>query len=76
MLGRGDLMSDPTQQLAELKEAYRSGVLTVAYEGKSSTFRNLAEMQAVIASLEREISGGSAKPGSAAHPVLRLSKGW
>lgn len=71
------MSEDPTVTLANLREAFQSGVLTVAYEGKSTTFRSFAEMAQAIASLQNEIAGtGQSKPGSARHPVIRSSKGW
>jgi hypothetical protein len=42
-------------QLDALKSAYRSGQLTVQYEGKSVTMRSMEEMRAAIASLEAEL---------------------
>ena len=39
-----------------IKEAYASGVLTVTFEGRRTTYRSLDEMERVIAAIERELN--------------------
>jgi|DewCreStandDraft_4_1066084.scaffolds.fasta_scaffold338118_1 hypothetical protein len=42
--------------LDAIKEAYASGVLTVTFEGRSTTYRSLDEMERVIAAIEKELN--------------------
>lgn len=60
------------RDLEALKAAYRSGASTVAYDGKTITFRDGAEMRAAIASIETEL-GLATTPKSV---VVRSNKGW
>lgn len=59
-------------ELESLKSAMRSGALSVSYEGKSVTYRSLAELQSAIAGLEREL-GLDLRPRRV---VVRTDKGW
>jgi hypothetical protein len=59
-------------QLDALKSAYRSGQLTVQYEGKSVTMRSMEEMRAAIASLEAEL--GMQGVGKSIRVIT--DKGW
>ena len=61
-----------TGQLEALRTAWRSGASSVAYEGKSVTYRSAAEMQAAISSLERQL-GIDTRPKRV---VCRTSTGW
>ena len=66
------LPPDPrVQQLAALKEAMFTGALTVSYDGKSTTFRDLAAMRTLVAMLEGEL--GTRRGGAV---VVRARKGW
>jgi ABC-type Fe3+ transport system substrate-binding protein len=58
-------------QLDALKTAYRAGATSIAYEGKTITYRSVSEMQAAIASLEAELGLSIGKP-------IRVvtDKGW
>jgi hypothetical protein len=64
-------LSDLQAQLDELLRAYRSGVRTVAYDGKSVVYGSGDEMRAAIASLQRAISGAPVPVG-----IVRSSKGF
>jgi hypothetical protein len=44
-------IADLQAQLDSLKTACRQGATSIAYEGKTITYRSVAEMQAAIASL-------------------------
>lgn len=44
-------------RLAAIKKAMHSGVLTVRHGDTTTTFRSLAEMQAIIADLEKDLAG-------------------
>ena len=59
-------------QLDALRAAFRSGASSVAYEGKSVTYRGTADMQAAIRSLERQL-GIDTQPKRV---VVRTAKGW
>lgn len=48
-------------QLEDLKEARRSGLKRVIYEGRDTTFKSDADMAAAQADLEREIRRLSGK---------------
>lgn len=61
-------------QLANLREAQRSGATRVQYEGKSVDYRSAAEMAQAIAALENTISRMSGR--AVRHPVVRSQKGW
>ncbi len=56
------------QQLDALKGAYASGVLSVTFEGRSMTFRNLNDMERVIAAGEKAMN-----PTSRRRRTYRLS---
>lgn len=61
-------------QLDELKNARASGALVIDFDGKRVRFRNLAELDTIIATVERELAG-STKPS----PVRRYrdsKSGW
>jgi hypothetical protein len=62
-------------QLDELKRAYRSGVRSLAYDGKTVVYATAEEMRAAIASLQSEIGQitGTATPTVG---VVRSSKGY
>ncbi|WFU21286.1 hypothetical protein QA649_24585 [Bradyrhizobium sp. CB1717] len=62
-------------QLDTLKRAYRSGVRTVEFDGRATTYVSGEEMRAAISSLREEISQimGTAAPTVA---VVRSSKGY
>ena len=62
-------------RLEEVKQAFHSGMLTCAYEGKTVTWRSSSEMQAAIASLEAEIAAltGTSPVRSV---LVRSRKGW
>jgi hypothetical protein len=63
-------------QLASLQSAYATGVRSVAYEGKSTTFGSPAEMQAAIAAIENQINGMTGANNSPHSFVVRSRKGW
>ncbi|MGY3490225.1 hypothetical protein ACVW1C_008108 [Bradyrhizobium sp. USDA 4011] len=62
-------------QLDALKRAYRSGVRTVEYDGRSTSYVTGDEMRAAIASLQSEIAQieGTAAPTIG---VVRSTKGY
>ena len=60
------------QQLDQLRAAYRSGVLTTSYDGKSVTYRDSAAMREAIASLEAALGLGQASKTV----LVRGAKGW
>ncbi|MFB6448937.1 phage head-tail joining protein [Bradyrhizobium tunisiense] len=62
-------------QLDTLKRAYRSGVRTVEYDGRATTYVSGEEMRAAIFSLREEIAQimGAATPTVG---VVRSSKGY
>jgi hypothetical protein len=64
-------MADLQTQLDDLLAAYRSGTATVAFEGKSVTYRSGAEMQAAIVALQNAL--GVART---TRVVVRGGKGW
>ena len=39
-----------------LQAAVASGVLTVSYNGRSTTYQSLSEMRALLADMERQVS--------------------
>jgi hypothetical protein len=68
-------MADDLQtQLDSLKAAYRTGTLTVSYDGKTVTYRNADEMRAIISSIESELVSTGAAPVRSI--VIRSDKGW
>lgn len=56
-------VSDMTARLEKLKKARDTGVLTVKHGETLTTFRTLAELERIIATLEGDIAaaGGTAK---------------
>ena len=58
--------------LDALKKAKASGALTVEYAGRRTTFRSLAELNSIIADIERELSPSTATPS---HTVGVYSSG-
>ncbi len=60
-------------QLASLKSAYYSGVLSCDYEGKRVTYRSASELREAIAACERAL--GIAQPVRSVL-VRTSSKGW
>ena len=42
--------------ITTLKAAVASGVLTVSYNGRSTTYQSLSEMRALLADMERQVS--------------------
>jgi hypothetical protein len=62
-------------QLEALKTAWRSGAMSVNYDGKSVTYRDTAGMQAAIASLQNEIAAASG-PSQPTLIVARSTKGY
>lgn len=58
-------------QLDALKRAYRSGVRSLAHDGKTVTYATAEEMRAAMASLQSEM--GTATPIVG---VVRSSKGY
>ena len=65
-------MADSLQsQLDALLAAYRLGASSVAYDGKTVSYRSAADMQAAIISLQRAL--GVTMPSSV---VMRGGKGW
>lgn len=62
-------------ELDDLQSAYRSGVLRVGYEGKTTEYRSAAEMREAIASLQAAIAAaqGTASPKNI---IVRSEKGW
>lgn len=50
-------LSQLQARLEQIKEARDSGVLSSTYEGRTTTFRSLEEMNSVIATLENQIAG-------------------
>jgi hypothetical protein len=65
-------MADLQGQLDALTAAYNSGASSVSYDGKNVQYRSLAEMQAVMVSLENQL-GQRTQPTRA---VVRGNKGW
>jgi hypothetical protein len=63
-------------QLASLQSAYATGVRTVSYEGKSTTFGSPAEMREAMAALENAINGMTGANASPHSFVVRSTKGW
>ncbi len=53
-------------QLDTIRRAYASGVTRVAYDGKVTEYRSLADMRAIIAEIEADIAGQS---GQGRRPV-------
>jgi hypothetical protein len=49
-------------QLAALEAAYVSGTLTVSYEGKSVTYRSLAELERVLANVRASLDPAAVAP--------------
>ncbi|MCW2084357.1 hypothetical protein ABIE85_008371 [Bradyrhizobium diazoefficiens] len=62
-------------QLDALKAAYRSGIRTVEYDGRSTSYVSGEEMRAAIASLQSEIAQimGTTTPTVG---VVRSTKGY
>lgn len=50
-------MSFTQSQLDALKAAYASGVKTVQHDGKSVTYRSLADMERMIERMETALNG-------------------
>jgi hypothetical protein len=48
-------------QLNALRAAYAAGATSVEYNGKRVQYRTLEEMERLIAVIERELSGSTAK---------------
>lgn len=53
---------DYSAQIAALTQAIASGVTTVSYEGKSTSFRSLQEMIQTVAYLERQQARANGAP--------------
>lgn len=49
-------------QLDEIETAMKSGVQTVKFNGRETTFRSLDEMQQIINAGKNELSGKKRKP--------------
>ncbi|MCW2854360.1 MAG: hypothetical protein JWM84_4024 [Nocardioides sp.] len=60
-------------QLAALKAASRSGVLTVRHGDTSTTFRSLAEIERALAAMEAELNPRAPRRGP--RYITQLSKG-
>jgi hypothetical protein len=64
-------------QLDAIRAAYRAGITRVAYDGKSTDYRDASEMRAAIASIENAINGyaGANAPRPSTY-LVRSRKGW
>lgn len=49
-------------QLDAIKEAFASGITRVTYDGKTTEYRSLAEMERIIARIEASLASESGKP--------------
>jgi hypothetical protein len=56
-------MSTTAEQIAALESALASGVLTVSYNGRSTTYRSAADLVAAINYFKRQQISASARPG-------------
>jgi hypothetical protein len=65
-------MATTQSQLDALLKARATGVLEVEVEGRRTRFRNLDEMNTIIAALERDLGA----PQPPLNIVVRSSKGW
>jgi hypothetical protein len=50
-------MAWTAEQLAQLDKAMATGARSISFEGKSTTFRSLAEMRTLRAEMAAEIAG-------------------
>jgi hypothetical protein len=50
-------LTDKQSRLAAVKKSRDTGVLTVRHGDQQTTFRSMAEIESIIAALEREIAG-------------------
>jgi hypothetical protein len=65
----GDLtLEEKKAFLRELKEAYFSGVTRVRFRERDVSYRSLPEMQKIIDTLEREITGNPSRPPPSSKP--------
>ena len=55
-------MSYTTSQRDALKQAIASGVLSLSYDGKTVTYRSLADLKAALAEVEQGLAKDSGKP--------------
>ncbi len=51
-----------TSQREALKQAIASGVLGLSYDGKTVTYRSLADLKAALAEVEQGLAKDSGKP--------------
>lgn len=58
-------MSYSQADLNALKAAFASGVLSVEYAGRRTTFRSQADLSAAIATVEAELSPTTVRPRQA-----------
>jgi hypothetical protein len=68
------MADDAASQLAALKKARASGVLTVHHGDTSTTFRTLAEIDSIVRSLEAEAEAASS-PRPRLRYAVQLTKG-
>jgi hypothetical protein len=64
-------MTDLATQLDAVKRAYRSGVRTLTYEGRTVVYASAEEMREAIASLQAELGIAPTVVG-----VVRSTKGY
>lgn len=55
-------MATLEEQLAELENIKRSGVLRSSYEGKEVTYRSMADLDKAISDLKAEIAASGSRP--------------
>lgn len=55
-------MSDLATRLEAIEEALHAGVLTVSHNGRTVTYRSLADMRQIAADLRRQINGSGTRP--------------
>jgi hypothetical protein len=48
-------------QLDAIKKAFASGITSVSFDGNTTTYRSLAEMQTIITTIESDLAGQSGK---------------
>lgn len=56
-------MSEHTEaELIAIRKAYASGITRVSYDGKTTEYRSLAEMERIIARIESSLARQASRP--------------
>lgn len=68
-------LTDKQARLTSLRKARDSGVLSVRHGESATTFRTMAEIESIIAALEREIAGLEGNNARSPRYIYQSGKG-